>query len=239
MPSRLSERTRSARASRRPTGQRVSGVPDHGGTGLCTTDWREWLPVAPAAPSSFFPGGQTQPSPRIGDAGNWLVAGISLIVVPEEREGWSRRTPGTCKCSCHEFRAVLNENTAWPAAAARNWRICAAARAQVSSSLTADRIGVARPPDRLTLSDVESLACPRRCPAVSARENQSPAHSEWSSDGRRRRCSIASDVRSGTPTPRRSHAGGRLALLCRDSSSTIPPLIKSMPRTSRPQDCPR
>jgi hypothetical protein len=32
----------------------------YGGTGLCTTDCAEWLPVTYTVPSGRFPGGQTQ-----------------------------------------------------------------------------------------------------------------------------------------------------------------------------------
>ena len=52
----------------------------YGGTGLCTTDCAEWLPVNYVVPSALFPGGQTQsvtvnlaaPGMRIVDRWNQL-----------------------------------------------------------------------------------------------------------------------------------------------------------------------
>jgi hypothetical protein len=89
----------------------------YGGTGLCTTDCAEWLPVNYTVPSALFPGGQTQsvtvnlagPGTRMVDRWNQLDLSLQKTVKIRnlELQGMFQLFNAT------NANSVLNENTAY------------------------------------------------------------------------------------------------------------------------------
>jgi hypothetical protein len=89
----------------------------YGGTGLCTTDCAEWLPVNYTVPSALFPGGQTQsvtvnlvsPGARMVDRWNQLDLSLQKTVKIHnvELQGMFQLFNVT------NANSVLNENTSY------------------------------------------------------------------------------------------------------------------------------